>query len=495
MSKNTNTRIQEVLLIEDSPSLAVVYQGYMNGGEYQVSSVSNGSEALAALEKSVPDVVLLDLHLPDMSGMAILKTIHEHGWNCSVIIITAHGSVETAVEAMRYGAVDFVAKPFDATRLRVTLDNVVEKRQLSNMVDHYRKTFDRERFHSFIGNSLPMQAVFRIIESAASSRATVFVTGESGTGKELTAEALHLESQRSDKPFVAINCAAIPRDLMESEIFGHLKGAFTGAVSNRDGAATRADGGTLFLDEICELDLDLQSKLLRFIQTGTFQRVGDSKEQKVDVRFVCATNRDPLSEVKAGRFREDLYYRLNVIPVHLPPLNERDNDILLIANEMLLRIAREESKSFCRLSNEVSNIFKQYAWPGNVRELENTIRNIVVLNNGDVVSQQMLPPQLLDGISLSENMNLLTDNDSLSSDDYLETDIVESIHMPGAINDQSALADLGSDMIRPLWLEEKDIIKRAIRLCDDNVPKAAAFLGISASTIYRKLQAWERKPA
>lgn len=490
MSKKTGHI--KVLLVEDSPSLAIVYQGYMSDGDYEVNFAKNGREALAALENNVPDVVLLDLHLPDMHGMDVLKTIHERSWDCSVIIITAHGSVETAVEAMRFGAVDFVAKPFDATRLKVTMSNVVEKRQLSNMVDQYKKTFDRDRFHSFIGNSLPMQAVFRIIESAASSRATVFVTGESGTGKELTAEALHLESNRSNKPFVAINCAAIPKDLMESEIFGHLKGAFTGAVNNRDGAATRADGGTLFLDEICELDFDLQSKLLRFIQTGTFQRVGDNKEQKVDIRFVCATNRDPLSEVQAGNFREDLYYRLNVIPVHLPPLKQRDNDILLIANEMLLRIAKEESKSFSGLSSTVSDLFKRYTWPGNVRELENTIRNIVVLNNGKEVSYQMLPALLLEKLESTETMITADNNDNSSTNNTVDEDTAVSEIISKSVDIDAAQDDSLSKKINPLWMEEKNIIERAIALCHGNVPKAATFLDISASTIYRKLQTWEK---
>lgn len=479
----------KVLLVEDSPSLAVVYQGYMAAAEYEVSMVENGKDALSALESNVPDIVLLDLRLPDMHGMDVLKIIHDRGWDCSVIIITAHGSVEAAVEAMHYGAVDFIAKPFDATRLKVTIENVIEKRQLSSMVDQYRKTFDRDSFHSFIGNSLPMQAVFRIIESAAPSKATVFVTGESGTGKELTAEALHLESDRSDKPFVAINCAAIPRDLLESEIFGHLKGAFTGAVSNREGAATRAHGGTLFLDEICELDIDLQSKLLRFIQTGTFQRVGDNKEQKVDVRFVCATNRDPLNEVKLGNFREDLYYRLNVIPIQLPPLRNREDDILLIANDMLLRISQEESKDFKRLSSGVSEFLRRYSWPGNVRELENMIRNIVVLNNAEEVSYQMLPEPLITQLeSVVDNKSApMAENISANNQQASSTNNMEHV------DTESNQADNGSAPIRALWLQEKDIIEQAISQCDGNVPKAAALLEISASTIYRKLQSWEKK--
>ena len=464
-----------ILLVEDSPSLATVYQSYLQKGHFETTAVSSGGTALEYLGKTVPDVVLLDLVLPDISGMEVLKSIHERGLSCSVVIITAHGSVDVAIEAMRYGAVDFISKPFDAARLRVTINNVLEKRRLTNIVKTYQNTFERDRFHNFIGASMGMQSVYRIIENAASSKATVFITGESGTGKELCAEAVHQESQRKERPFVAINCAAIPHDLMESEIFGHIKGAFTGAVGRRDGAASRADGGTLFLDEICEMDLDLQSKLLRFIQTGSFQRVGESKLEYVDVRFVCATNRDPLAEVKAGRFREDLYYRLNVIPVQLPALRDRDNDVQMIANELLRRIAREEGKAFLNLSETVTEIFQQYTWPGNVRELENVIRNIVVLNQGEQVSFDMIPLHLQQITNKSDTLIQKPHSTPASS-------IIENFP---AVSEQS--------QIRPLWLEEKNIIERAIALCDGNVPKAAALLDISASTIYRKRQSWEKQ--
>jgi two-component system repressor protein LuxO len=321
-----------------------------------------------------------------------------------------------------------------------------------------------------------MQGVYRTIESAAPSRATVFVTGESGTGKELCAEAIHAESPRRDRPFIALNCAAIPRDLMESEIFGHVKGAFTGAAGRRDGAASRADGGTLFLDEICEMDLDLQSKLLRFVQTGRFQRVGDSKEEQVDIRIVCATNRNPLDEVKAGRFREDLFYRLNVIPVHLPPLRDRGDDILAIAAELLRRMAREEDKDFSGFARPAADALLAWLWPGNVRELANVIRNVVVLNNGDKVAFEMLPAQFHHRSA------------SAPASDTVTPAVIEA--------EQTATPELpvaGTPaQIRPLWQEERDAIERAIALCDGNIPKAAALLEISASTIYRKRTAWDK---
>ncbi len=263
--------LQTVLLVEDSPALATLYQGYLRDEPCQVIHVDNGAAALEHINKQVPDTILLDLELPDINGMEILKHISQQQVNTSVVIITAHGSVDSAVEAMRYKALDFIEKPFDAKRLIVTLRNALHHQRLTRMLQLYKENFERDRYHGFIGGSLPMQAIYRIIESASPSKATVFITGESGTGKELCAEAIHRQSPRRDKPFIAINCAAVPTELIESELFGHVKGAFTGAVNERRGAASRADGGTLFLDEVGYMSLDLQSKLLGFLQTGTFQ--------------------------------------------------------------------------------------------------------------------------------------------------------------------------------------------------------------------------------
>lgn len=456
-----------VLLVEDSGSLATVYQGYLRQENLQLVHKDNGADAMAYLAAHLPSVVLLDLKLPDMDGMDILKHIHEQGLPCSVVIITAHGSVDVAVDAMRYGAFDFIEKPFSAKRLLVTVRNALERQNLSRLVENYRENFERERYHGFIGAALAMQAVYRIIDSAAASKATVFITGESGTGKEVCAEALHKQSPRRDKAFVALNCAAIPRDLMESEIFGHVKGAFTGAATERKGAATQADGGTLFMDEICEMDLDLQSKLLRFIQTGTFQKVGSSQVERVDIRFVCATNRDPWAEVQAGRFREDLYYRLHVIPIILPPLRERDQDVLLIARHFLREYAGEESKGFQRFSPECEAVLLDYAWPGNVRQLLNVIRNVVVLHQGAVVTPDMLPPPLHQPVRRG---------------------VVAATPEP-SVPVTAAFAETAA--ILPLWRVEKSAIEHAIACCDGNVPKAAALLEVSASTLYRKLQTWQ----
>jgi two-component system repressor protein LuxO len=467
----TSSERQRLLLIEDTTSLARVYTEYLRKEPYDVTHVETGTDALAVLDRQLPDAVLLDLALPDMNGLEILKQIQSRQLPVSVVVITAHGSISNAVEAMRSGAYDFLVKPFNADRLLITLRNVLERQRLTRMVETLKDDFGRPAYLGFIGSSLSMQAVYRTIDSAAASKATIFITGESGTGKEVCAQAIHQRSPRRERPFVAINCAAIPRDLMESEIFGHVKGAFTGAIAEREGAAARADNGTLFLDEICEMDLDLQSKLLRFVQTGSFVKVGGGITQKVDVRFVCASNKDPLREVEAGRFREDLYYRLHVIPIHLPPLRERDDDMIAIARHFLGAFAREEGKHFQGFAPEVEAVLLAYAWPGNVRQLQNVLRNIVVLNDGETVTLDMLPPPLNQIEPAARGR--------------------DAAEAPGGRATGTQAGAAGDGAIRPLWEIEKDAIEDAIRRCDGNIPKAATHLGISASTIYRKRMAWE----
>jgi len=322
-----------------------------------------------------------------------------------------------------------------------------------------------------------MQGVYRIIESAAPSKATVFITGESGSGKEVCAQAIHDTGQRRDKPFVAINCGAIPGDLMESEIFGHVKGAFTGASGDREGAATMADGGTLFLDEICEMDLALQTKLLRFVQTGVVQKVGSDRPHKVDVRLICATNKDPLKEVETGRFREDLYYRLHVVPITLPPLRARNGDILAIAEHFLQSFAAEEGKAFQHFTAETLEVIGAYEWPGNVRQLQNVIRNIVVLHDGEEVTPEMLPPPL---DRLAEGRAPATGRSAELRELHAARDLTAPPSKPRE-----------GDGIRPLWQVERDTIEAAIDACEGNIPKAAALLEISPSTIYRKRLSWD----
>ena len=459
----SGARRPTILLVEDTPSLALVYCEYLKREAVDVVAVDTGAAAMRALEANPPSAILLDLNLPDMDGMEILKRVGADRLPCMVIVVTAHGSVSAAVEAMRLGAVDFLVKPFTADRLLVTLRNALERRRLADIVETYETTFTRTSFAGFVGGSLSMQAVYRIIESAAPSKATVFITGESGTGKELCAQAIHQRSPRAGGPFVAINCAAIPKDLLESEMFGHVRGAFTGAQADREGAAARANGGTLFLDEVCEMEPLLQGKLLRFIQTGIYTPVGGNQEYASSIRFVCATNHDPLADVKTGRFREDLYYRLHVLPIHMPPLREREADMLLLARHFLAHYAKEEGKAFTGFATDAENLLISYGWPGNVRQLQNVLRNAVVMHDGEQLTASMLPPMPA-------------------------RDIETSVPVPPV---RPVPPPVVNEAVRPLWQVEKQAIDQAVELCGGNIPKAAALLDVSASTIYRKLQRWE----
>ncbi|OSQ47354.1 sigma-54-dependent transcriptional regulator [Thalassospira alkalitolerans] len=515
-----------IVIVEDTLSLARVYQDYLRADGHIVEHVVNGQAAIKRLRVNPPDVLVLDLILPDMDGRDVLRAAHQSAPECKVVVITAHGSVNVAVEAMRDGAWDFLLKPFTADKLRVTVRDALEGgASTANSTKNENGDYAAdEMYFDIIGGSDTMHDIYRIIENAAPSRATVFITGESGTGKELAAEAIHRRSERVKEPFIPLNCGAIPKDLMESEIFGHVKGAFTGAVTDREGAAHRADSGTLFLDEICEMDLDLQTKLLRFIQTGTFQKVGGSSIESVDVRFVCATNRDPLAEVRAGRFREDLYYRLHVIPLHMPPLRDRDNDILQIANFYLRRFNREEGREFERFSPEVAALFERYSWPGNIRQLQNIIRNIVVLNNGSEVAMSMVPrpvnngtddehfgsatieappphPVVLNGMGDMERfwegdpeaLAFLAGSQPTREFGEHRTDQAPlMIGTDGSVDmADPQLVDVRYGGIKPLWLVEKQAIEDAIARCGGSIPRAADALGVSPSTIYRKKQAWE----
>lgn len=497
----------EILIVEDDRAMAAVYKSYVAGQAYTATHVETGSDALRAIDSGKYSGILLDLTLPDMNGLELLQHVKDENLPIEVIVTTGDCSMNTAIEAMRLGARDYLVKPFNKDRLLTTLKNCFDSQELERIVETYRDEIDRHQFCGFIGSSLAMQRVYQVIDSAASSQATVFITGESGTGKEVCAEAIHKRSERSKAPFIALNCGAIPKDLIESEIFGHVKGAFTGAVNERDGAARAAQGGTLFLDEICEMELALQSKLLRFLQTGTLQKVGSDRTEKVDVRILCASNKDPLAEVQAGNFREDLYYRLHVLPIHLPPLRERENDVVEIAHSFLTQYSGEEGKTFVGFDPESELILSNYDWPGNVRQLQNVIRNIVVLNNGDTVTSCMLPAPLdhfgatpqshmpqRGGFTPSqpnaEHAAYATPTSSPPvGGQYTPTDQrVTSCYTPDPV---APSADKLATLIRPIAEIEREAIERAIDLCGGNIPTAAHYLKISAATIYRKRNAWK----
>lgn len=431
----------------------------------------------AACGEMKPDIFIVDLEtLGQDEDLRRLASRHPQA---VLIAASRHASVSRTFAAMQAGAHDLVEVPFDPSTLARKIDRLFGRTQRAPAAAssdtaakadmpsraQARREPVRPTFERFIGGSARMTAIYDQISRIAPSSAPVFITGESGTGKELCAEAVHRRSPRADKPFVAINCAAIPRELMESEIFGHARGAFTGAIDARKGAAERADGGTLFLDEVGELDLPLQSKLLRFVQTGEVQRVGATTASRVDVRIICATNRNPLEEITAGRFREDLFYRLHVLPVHLPPLRERREDILPLTLAFLERFAAEEGRDTLRLEPDAEERLVAYAWPGNVRQLENLMRQAVVLNDSDRLAAAMLPPFLS----------------------------AESPPTPRGRTGIDRHIIRRSDAIEPLWAQERRIIEQALDAFDGNIAQAAAALEISPSTIYRKRQSWNER--
>ena len=412
--------------------------------------------------------------------------------NMLLLALSENGSVSRAVAAMQAGAHDFIARPITAEALAGRLGDLLAQHRPAPSAETSRSSPLQSHavdpvssaiaslepissngkllhdFEGFVGTSSVMQGVYDQILRIASSKASVFITGESGTGKEVCAQALHVRSNRKDGPFIAINCSAIPADLMESEIFGHMRGAFTGAAEDRKGAAEMADGGTLFLDEIGEMPLDLQAKLLRLIQTGSLRRIGGAEEISLDIRFVAATNRDPLEEVRAGRFREDLFYRMHVLPIHLPPLRDRAGDIMPLAQFFLTQYANEENKGFSLFSMEAERMLQAYRWPGNVRQLQNIIRRLTVMYDGAMVEAEHLP-------------------DLLHNDEHYESDLNQ------AISDLRQLGTKMADSIRPFWEQEKQIIEGALCHFDGNISRAAAALEISPSTIYRKRMSWAQK--
>lgn len=448
---------------------------------------TDSTACLQDLADKTTDILVVDLET--IGNEDALEAYAVRCPKAVILAVSAKGSVSRAVSAMRAGAHDFLTKPFslDALASKISFQLQQRRRTLKPASPQpaeirlpdvsvspalpLRQTAPEQEqpagLGRLIGMSPSMRDIHDQIRRMAPSQAPVFITGESGTGKELCAAAIHDLSHRRSARFVTLNCAAIPRDLIESEIFGYVRGAFTGATDNRAGAAEQADGGTLFLDEIGEMDLLLQSKLLRFLQTGMFQRLGDTETRKVDARIICATNRDPLAEISAGRFREDLYYRLHVLPVHLPPLRERRDDILPLAEAFLTRYSSEERRKFRGFDADAETRIVSYSWPGNVRQLENTVRQIVVMNDGAAVTHDMLPMVIRDA---SARPNGIID---LSRE-----------------RSRTAPASRPFGAIEPLWAQERRIIEDALDAFNGNIAMAAAALEISPSTIYRKKQSW-----
>jgi DNA-binding NtrC family response regulator len=362
--------------------------------ECDVTTAGNGQQALTAIRKDMPDLVLLDLQMPKVGGIEVLRALRKEEINVPVIVITAHGSIETAVEAMKEGAYDFITKPVDANHFDIVVRKVLEREGLKRELELFSEDAGK-RYRLVVGKSDIMNGAVETAKKAATSKATVLLLGESGTGKEIFARAIHNWSERRSQPFVAINCVGLSKELLESELFGHEKGAFTGADQLKKGKMELANGGTVFLDEVGDVSQELQTKLLRFLQEREFDRVGGIRPIHVDVRIVAATNRDLDVAVKEGHFREDLFHRLNVVPIMLPPLRERSEDIPALARHFLQRFAKEVKKNLSEISEEALGKLSAYDWPGNVRELANVIERAVVLGQGPEIARHDLPARIV----------------------------------------------------------------------------------------------------
>jgi len=384
-----------VLVVDDEQSMRDLLAIMLRQTGYDVSLADGGETAIERLKAETFDLVVTDLRMRKVDGLAVLRAAKEHSPRTVVLVVTAYASTETAVEAMKLGAYDYVTKPFKLDELKVTVSNALERRRLQDENLALKRQLHRERgFENFVGRSPKMLEVFETIRKIADSGSTVMITGESGTGKELVAQALHWESGRRDGRFVSVNCGAVPETLMESELFGHVKGAFTGAVANNEGLFAAADGGTLFLDEITEIHQNVQVKLLRAIQERQIRRVGDTKDIKVDARLIAASNRDLGRAMTDGVLREDLFYRLNVIPIHLPPLRDRREDLPLLVSSFIKKLSREVGRTIHGVSPEALAVLEQYHWPGNIRELQNVIERAIVLGSSDVLEPDALPLNL-----------------------------------------------------------------------------------------------------
>ncbi len=478
---------KKILIVEDIASLSLAYAGDLENAGYQcviVDSLASANEQIESTKISF-GAILLDLQLPDGNGLDWLNDNQDIVATHSIIVATADGSINRAIEAMRLGAYDFMVKPLAPTRLIAAVESalnnipvieeVVEKKSIQSSIHN--------GFEGFIGNCEPMAEIYKQIKSINRSKATIFITGESGTGKEVCANAIHNSGPRNKKPFIAINCGAIPEDLLESELFGHLKGSFTGAISDRIGAVQAANGGTLFLDEICEMEWKLQVKLLRFLQTGTIQKVGSTKTEDVDVRIICATNRNPQQEVREGRFREDLYYRLAVVPLELPALRERGNDIALLANSFLEHYANEEGKIFSTMEPKLLQALQRHDWPGNVRELQNLMRRAAVMFDGPILGTEILP-EFMDPNAIDRVTSAPIEISSVN----LEAAAMQAIT---AANEAASQTNMNWIDGKTLDQIEQMVVEQVVSNCGGSVTKAAKKLAVSPSTLYRKREKWQ----
>jgi two-component system, NtrC family, response regulator PilR len=451
--------LNRILIVDDEQSMRELLSIMLRKEGYEVVTADNGEKALKAVQNDIFDLVVTDLKMPLMDGMTLLKAVKEASPDTIVIIVTAFGTTEGAEKARSLGAYDYIGKPFNNDEIKLVIQNALEKRHLrKENILLKREIESRTGFENFIGKSEPMQKIFSLIRQVADTKSTVLITGESGTGKELVARALHAHSSRNTHPFVTVNCGALPETLLESELFGYMKGSFTGAVANKQGLFEAANGGTIFLDEISTMTPALQVKLLRVLQEREFKRIGGTADIKVDVRVIAATNRELLADVSKGLFREDLFYRLNVIPIQLPSLRERKDDIPLLISYFLKKSSsgREPKK----IAPEAMNRLLSHRWPGNVRELENTIERLSILASGDTIKLEYVPDSI---------------TSSPSGPELIPLDIPES----------------GIDLESLLQNAERTMLYKALDKAGGVKTEAARILGLSFRSFRHRLQKFE----
>jgi len=452
--------MQRILVIDDEPSIRELLKDFFTGKGFEVATSQDGETALALLKENKFDILLLDLMMPGMNGLDVLRALTSENLIVPTVMMTAYASVSTAVEAMKLGAFDYITKPFVLEDVYLTVKRALDVSKLQEENFRLKKELKKKfSTHKIIGNSLPIQEVIRFIDKIADTDSTVLITGESGTGKELVAKTIHYNSSRSRNNFVPLNCAAIPKDILESELFGHEKGAFTGAVTTRIGRFELASNGTLFLDEIGELAPALQVKLLRVLQEKEFERVGGIKTIKVNVRIIAATNRDLEKAVKEGTFREDLYYRLNVIPLHLPPLRKMREDIPLLVEHFVHELSKSKKKEPPGIPRETMDCLVNYKWPGNVRELENLIERLIILKEGDTITPGELPQRF-----------------------------IENRQMTRSAARSKLLSSEGVDLNLVLDELENNMIIQALEMSKGIKSKAASLLGLNRTTLIEKMK-------
>ena len=454
-----------ILIVDDEKNTREGLKKFLEARDFDVTTAEGGGEALRQIEKEKPDIVLADLRMPEMDGMALLEKIEAKYPEISVIVLTAYGTVENAVKAMKRGAFYYLTKPVNLEELEFLIKKALTQQSLQEENRELRRELFRERFEegNILAHSGKMKQVLEMVDRVAPTRSSILLQGESGTGKELLAHRIHEASPRRKEAFLAVHCAALTETLLASELFGHEKGAFTGATEKRAGRFELANGGTLFLDEVAEIPLEMQVKLLRVLQEGEFERVGGTKTIRVNVRLVCATNKDLAQEVRQGRFREDLFYRINVILIKIPPLRERREDIRPLAEHFIHYLSRVNGKSIEGIDREVYEHLESYLWPGNVRELKNVVERMVVLSQGPTLTAANVPEDLKSGLGamgVGGDLSLSTD-----SSWKLETSNLQEM--------------------------EKELIRTRLQECRGNKSLAAKKLGISRRTLYRKIEQYQ----